>query len=281
MPELPEVETVKNGLLPYMDGKSISRLELRREGLRSPFTPKMAALVKGRIIERLERRAKYILIHLEGGDIMVMHLGMSGRVTTKSVLIGYEPQKHDHVIFHMSGGGGVVFSDPRRFGMLFLIKTGEYETHPAFKNMGPEPLSNAFSGPVLYERLKNKATPVKVALLDQHVVAGVGNIYASEALHQAGIHPEARSSTLTMTQTEKLAAAVRDVLTRAIAAGGSTLKDYRQSDGSLGYFQHGFSVYGREGEPCPACACNGKKKPVIEKTVQGGRATYFCRSCQK
>ncbi len=281
MPELPEVETVKNGLIPFMAGKAIAKLELRREGLRTPFTPKMADRIKGGVIERLERRAKYILIHLEGGDMVVMHLGMSGRVSTKATLKGYVPAKHDHVLFHMAGGGGVVFSDPRRFGMLFLIKQSEYETHPAFKDLGPEPLSNGFSGPVLYERLRAKNMPVKIALLDQRIVAGIGNIYASEALHQAGIHPQIPSSSLTPGHAEKLAAAVRDVLMRAIAAGGSTLKDYRQSDGSLGYFQHGFKVYGKEGEPCPVCAPNGRKKAVIEKIVQGGRATFFCRHCQK
>lgn len=282
MPELPEVETVKNGLAPHMTGQRIAQVELRRAGLRVPFPPGLATGTKDRVIVALARRAKYILITLDDSKIVVLHLGMSGKITILPSLKNYAPEKHDHMIVHLSNGGGFVFNDPRRFGMVYFLEEGGMDAHPAFRNLGPEPLSNGFSGPVLLERLKGRSTPIKIALLDQHVVAGVGNIYASEALYLAGIDPARSSSKITSSMAEKLAAAIRLVLEKAIAAGGSTLKDYRQSDGSLGYFQHSFSVYGREGEPCPASAAGATKKGhFIEKAVQGGRATYFCPKCQK
>lgn len=281
MPELPEVETVKNGMAPRMTGRKIVKIDVRRKDLRVPFPPKLAEKTKGRTVESLTRRAKYIMIHLSGGQVMVLHLGMSGRITVLASLENYKPEKHDHMIIHLSDGGGVVFNDPRRFGLVYLLEEKEISLHPAFKDIGPEPLSNNFSGPVLLEKLKNKTTPIKVALLDQHVVAGVGNIYASEALHMAGIDPAKPSKDLTKPMAEKLVSAIRIVLEKAIAAGGSTLKDYRKSDGELGYFQHQFSVYDREGEPCPGKGCGGKKGHLIQKIVQGGRATYFCPKCQK
>jgi formamidopyrimidine-DNA glycosylase len=280
MPELPEVETVKNGMALGMSGRQIVKIDIRREGLRVPFPPDLA-VIKGSAVEHLTRRAKYVLVHLSGGRIMAIHLGMSGRITIMHDIKSYVPAKHDHLIFHLSDGGGVVFNDPRRFGLVYLFGAEEMATHPAFKDIGPEPLSNEFSGPVLREKLKNKSTPIKVALLDQHVVAGVGNIYASEALYLSGINPLKPSRDLNAVMAERLVSAIRTVLDKAIAAGGSTLKDYRRSDGELGYFQHQFSVYGRDGEPCPAARVNGKKGHSIQKIVQGDRATYFCPICQK
>ncbi len=281
MPELPEVETVKNGLAPHMTGRTITKIDVRREGLRVPFPAKLSEKLKSCTVESLNRRAKYILIHFSGDKVMVLHLGMSGRITIVHHMKGYKPLKHDHLIMLLSDGGGVVFNDPRRFGLVYLLDEKNWQNHPAFKDIGPEPLSNDFSAPVLLEKLKGKKTPIKVALLDQHVVAGVGNIYASEALHMAGIDPAKSASDLKPAATEKLVVAIRKVLQKAIAAGGSTLKDYRKSDGELGYFQHSFSVYGRDGEPCLTCPPGGKKKHSIQKIVQGGRATYFCPKCQK
>lgn len=281
MPELPEVETVKNGIALRMLNRQIVKIDLRRKDLRVPFPSRLAEKVRSRTVESLNRRAKYIMIHLSGGQVMVIHLGMSGRITVLGDVSNYKPEKHDHMIIHLSDGGGVVFNDPRRFGLVYLLEEKEISSHPAFKDIGPEPLSNSFSGPVLHEKLKRKSTPIKVALLDQHVVAGVGNIYASEALHLAGIDPQKPSKDLTKAMTEKLANAIRVVLEKAIAAGGSTLKDYRKSDGELGYFQHQFSVYDREGEPCPSYGAGAKKGHSICKIVQGGRATYYCPKCQK
>lgn len=281
MPELPEVETVKNGMAPRMLGRQIEKIDVRRKDLRVPFPLRLAEKTKSRTVNSLTRRAKYILVHLNDGQVLVIHLGMSGRITVLNDVKNHTPEKHDHMIIHLSDGGGVVFNDPRRFGLVYLLEDKEISSHAAFKDIGPEPLGNAFSGPVLYEKIRNKSTPIKVALLDQHVVAGVGNIYASEALHMAGIDPAKPAKDLTKAMAEKLVHAIRVVLEKAIAAGGSTLKDYRKSDGELGYFQHLFSVYDREGQPCPAEVCGGKKGRSIHKIVQGGRATYFCPKCQK
>lgn len=281
MPELPEVETVKNGMALGMTGRQISLVDVRRAGLRVPFPAGLAESLNGCTVENLTRRAKYVLVHLNCAQIMAIHLGMSGRITIVRDIKTYTPAKHDHLIFHLSDGGGVVFNDPRRFGLVYLFGADDIALHPAFKDIGPEPLSNEFSGPVLKQRLGSKITPIKIALLDQHIVAGVGNIYASEALYLAGISPLMASRDMTASMAEKLVTAIRDVLTKAIAAGGSTLKDYRRSDGELGYFQHQFSVYGRDGEPCPATRESGKKGHSIQKIVQGGRATYFCPKCQK
>lgn len=281
MPELPEVETVKNGLSPFMVGRAIHKIELRRADLRVPFPENLAKVLKGRNVEGLSRRAKYLLAHLSGGQVMIVHLGMSGKMTMQPDIKSYVPLKHDHMIVHLSDGGGVVFNDARRFGMVFLTQEEVLHNHPALAHLGPEPLSNNFSGPVLMERLRGKKVPLKIALLDQRVVAGVGNIYASEALHLSHISPLRPAGTLKLKEAEALTSTIRDVLVRAIKAGGSTLKDFRQSDGSLGYFQHRFSVYDKEGEACPCCGPNGRKKAVIHKIVQGGRATYYCPLCQK
>lgn len=279
MPELPEVETVRQGLAPVMEGRKLVDIRTHRAGLRVPFPTTLPDL-KGRKISRLSRRAKYLLVHF-GADILVLHLGMSGRMTIEKDIATYKLKKHDHMVMTLSGGAGVIFNDPRRFGMALLLKESELGSHASFKLLGPEPLSNNFSGPVLYAALKNKNTPVKVALLDQRVVAGIGNIYACEALFEAGIDPTKKAGALSAVKCEALASAIRNVLTRAIAAGGSSLKDYRQADGSLGYFQHGFLVYDREGEACPRCASGGKTKHIIHKITQAGRSTFYCPACQK
>ncbi len=280
MPELPEVETIRIGLAPVMTGRTVTGLDLHRENLRVPFPDNMAKHLKGREIIRLGRRAKYLLVHFSGGDVMAIHLGMSGRLSAMTAIKGYNLRPHDHMVLTLDNGAGIVLNDARRFGMVLLMKDAQMSSHPAFADIGPEPLSADFTGPVLRARLGGRKTPIKQALLDQHMVAGVGNIYASEALHGAGISPRRPASKLTASEAVRLAASIKSVLERAIAAGGSSLRDYRQADGSLGYFQHGFAVYDREGEACPSCAPGGRKKGIIEKIVQGGRATYFCSRCQ-
>lgn len=281
MPELPEVETIKNGLAPFMEGRAIEKIVLRRPDLRLPFPPNLSKKLKGTRIDHLSRRAKYLLFHFSNGKIMAIHLGMSGRIILQADMAAHSPAAHDHMLLYLTDGSGMVLNDARRFGMVYLMEADEVSTHPGFAALGPEPLSNEFSGPVLQERLKGRKTPIKVALLDQSIVAGVGNIYASEALHQSGIHPQKEAGKLTGAQYERLAAAIRDVLQRAIASGGSTLKDYRRSNGGLGYFQHSFSVYEKAGQACPVCAAGGKVKSAIRKIVQGGRASYYCPVCQK
>lgn len=280
MPELPEVETVRRGLEPVMAGQEIKDIILHRADLRVPFPENLAKILKGRKIERLSRRAKYLIIHLDGRKLMVVHLGMSGQMTSVKSLKTYDRLKHDHMIISLKNGGGVVFNDARRFGLVYLMDEEEAPSHAAFHHLGPEPLSNEFSGPVLQQKLKKRSIAVKPAIMDQETVVGVGNIYASEALHDAGISPLKKSSDLKALQADRLVTSIRKVLNCAIEAGGSTLKDYRKSDGALGCFQHRFLVYDREGEPCTVCAGNGKKSH-IHKIVQAGRATYYCPKCQK
>ncbi len=269
-----------------MAGRIVESVLLRRADLRIPFPERLKERLEGRRIARLGRRAKYLLVHVEGvgeqeEDVLVIHLGMSGQMHVVADMKGYVPQKHDHMLIRLSGGGGVVLNDARRFGMVMLYAAAAYEGQPAFREMGPEPLGNAFSGYVLRERLRGKSVPVKQALLDQRVVAGVGNIYASEALYEAGISPLAKAGGLSAAKADALVQSIRNVLTRAIESGGSSLKDFIKVDGTLGYFQHSFAVYDREGAACPRCAANGKKKAVILKINQAGRATYYCRQCQK
>lgn len=286
MPELPEVETVRRGLEPATRGRTIRSVELTREGLRVPFPANLSQKIEGCRITRLTRRAKYILLHLSHartGDIeslLILHLGMSGQVTVHSDMARRVARRHDHMIVTLENGAGFVLNDARRFGMVLHLHDGEMDGHPSFSSLGPEPLSEEFTGPVLKARLGRSMTPVKVALLDQRVVAGVGNIYASEALHRAGISPFRAAGTLTGRETSRLVQAIKDVLALAIEAGGSSLRDYRKADGELGYFQHSFSVYGREGEPCPRCPAGARKKHVIHKIMQAGRATYYCPRCQ-
>jgi formamidopyrimidine-DNA glycosylase len=237
MPELPEVETVMCGLLPAMLGDQIERVKLYRKDLRVPFPKGMQKTLAEQRITALTRRAKYILVSFANGKILVIHLGMSGRVSIVPHGEEYALQKHDHMVLTMSSGIRIIYNDPRRFGMVFIIKDGERETHKAFCHLGPEPLGNDFSAPYLLEVLGNKKTAIKQALLDQRVVVGVGNIYACEALYRAKINPSKPANKLTVDKAEELVKAIRFILRKAIKAGGSTLKDYRHADGELGYFQ--------------------------------------------
>jgi len=287
LPELPEVETVRRGLQPAMEGNRILRAEVRREGLRWPFPPGLAQRLEGARIERLRRRSKYILADLSTGETMLLHLGMSGRMTISGLAAPHVPgrfhhdhpaiQKHDHVIFHMESGARVTFNDPRRFGALDLIATDALERHPLLASLGPEPLGNAFNAAHLTDRLRGRKSPVKAMLLDQRIVAGLGNIYVCEALFRAGIHPARAAGRIGAARLERLTGIIRDVLNEAIAAGGSSLRDYRQADGELGYFQHTFRVYDREGQACASNGCTG----TIRRIVQGGRSSYFCPACQR
>ncbi len=281
MPELPEVETVRRGLIPAMQGRVIERVELRRADLRFPFPDDFSQRLQGVKIERLDRRAKFLMVELSSGELLTMHLGMTGRFSIEGEgfdifahAIAGNP-KHDHVVFHLEDNLKVTFNDPRRFGFMELYRAGEAEKSKRFSELGPEPLSNHFSAAHLNEVLQKKSSPIKSALLDQRVVAGLGNIYVCEALFRAGISPTRISSTIKGKRAEKLAPIVKDVISEAIEAGGSSISDFAQTDGKLGYFQHNFLVYGRENEPCKVC-----DKPV-QRISQSGRSTFFCASCQK
>ena len=276
MPELPEVETVRLGLEIAMAGRLLARVAQRRPDLRRPFPPLFAERLTGRRIERLTRRAKYLILHLDDGAALLVHLGMSGRL-----LVGRQdgapPGAHDHVIFDLDDGGRVVFNDARRFGLMDLTETALLADHPLLRGIGPEPLEESFTPKLLAARLAGKASAIKVVLLDQTVVAGVGNIYASEALFRAGIAPMRPAGGLKPREIGKLVPSIKDVLTEAIAAGGSSLRDHRRPDGELGYFQHGFKVYDREGRPCPGCDC----REGIRRIIQGGRSTFYCAAKQR
>jgi formamidopyrimidine-DNA glycosylase len=276
MPELPEVETVCRGLAVVLEGRRIVKLELRRPDLRFPLPIGLAALVEGRRVTSVSRRAKYILIHLEDGGVLIGHLGMSGRMVIGPD-DGAAHGTHDHVVFTTDGGQVIRFNDQRRFGFLDYVRVEALEAHPMLAELGPEPLSNAFNGPALAAKLAGRRTPIKAALLDQKVVAGLGNIYVSESLYWAGIDPTRLALSIKPKEAEKLAAAIREVLTRAVAAGGSSLRDYVQTSGELGYFQHQWAVYGKEGEPCPDCSCGG----TILRIVQSNRSTFYCAKKQK
>ena len=279
MPELPEVETVRLGLEPFMTGKAVRCITTHRSGLRIPFPDNLAQL-HGRKISKLTRRAKYLLVHF-GQDILVIHLGMSGRITAMPDIKGYKRGKHDHFIIGLEGNAGIVFNDPRRFGLVLMMAEKDMAQHAAFASIGPEPLSEDFTGKTLFERLKGKKVPIKAALLDQRVVAGIGNIYACEALYAAKISPTRLAKDLSPKECDALVKTSKDVLSKAIKAGGSSLKDYRKTDGELGYFQYGFKVYDREGEPCPRCKPGAKNRPVIQRITQSGRSTFYCKHCQK
>lgn len=287
MPELPEVETVRRGLIPAMEGQRIAQAEVRREGLRWPFPAGMAGRLSGARVERLRRRSKYLLADLDTGETLLVHLGMTGRMTVSGVAAPWVPgrfhhahplpEKHDHVVFDMADGARVTFNDARRFGAMDLMATEGAEAHPLLAGLGPEPLGNDFHADLLAVRLKGRRGPIKALLLDQRLVAGLGNIYVSEALHRAGIHPERAGGRIGRARLEVLAREIRAVLSEAIEAGGSSLRDYRQADGELGYFQHSFRVYDREGAPCPTPGCTG----TIRRIVQGGRSSYYCPACQR
>jgi formamidopyrimidine-DNA glycosylase len=276
MPELPEVETVVRGLALRLTGRRLERLTLNRADLRVALPLGLAARIEGRRIERLARRAKYILVHFDDGGILLAHLGMSGRM-----VLTEEPRAaraHDHVVFHFDDGTVLIFNDARRFGLIdYVADEAALAEHPLLRHLGPEPLGNAFSGPVLRAALAGKATPLKAALLDQRVVAGLGNIYVSESLYWAGLSPRRLAATVTHARAERLATAIRDVLERAIAAGGSSLRDYVQASGELGYFQHHWAVYGKAGEKCPGCDCSRG----IVQIVQSGRSTFYCAKRQR
>ena len=278
MPELPEVETVVRGLRPKLEGQRLDRVEQRRPDLRFPLPENFARRLTGRRVERIVRRAKYMLLHLDDGSVLLCHLGMSGRMTIVEQVPGAERlplDRHDHVIFTTGAGTEIRFNDARRFGIMDLIAEAALEAHPLLRALGPEPLGNDFNGPALAAALKGKRTPIKAALLDQQVVAGLGNIYVCEALFFAGLSPRRLAYTVQGNRAEKLAAAVRQVLTRAIEAGGSSLRDYVQANGELGYFQHEWAAYGREGEACRGCGA------AIKRVVQSGRSTFYCGTCQR
>ncbi|QQG36688.1 MAG: bifunctional DNA-formamidopyrimidine glycosylase/DNA-(apurinic or apyrimidinic site) lyase [Micavibrio aeruginosavorus] len=278
MPELPEVETVCRGLKPALVGQEIVKADVRRKDLRRPFPRGLKACLESSRIAGVGRRAKYILVHLDNGFVLVIHLGMSGRIVFQPH--SYKPQPHDHFILHLSGGQQVVLNDPRRFGLVDLVPAAELDSHQLFAHLGPEPLSDCFSGPVLAAALQGRKTAIKLAIMDQHIVVGVGNIYASEALFMAGIDPAMPAGEVETKKVEALAAAIKKVLQQAIRAGGSTLRDHRQTNGERGYFQHHFMVYDQEGAPCPRCRRAGRKKARIARIIQGGRSSFYCPRCQ-
>ncbi len=282
MPELPEVETVRRGLAPYLQGARIERVDLNRKNLRFPLPKAFAAKVKGAKILRIERRAKYLLFYLSNGLVLLSHLGMSGRYRIESKEINSDPgafyddapahNKHDHVILHLSGAKRLTYNDARRFGFMELIASNDIGRR--FEAVGTEPLSKVFNGKILQRLLKGKKAPIKAALLDQRLIAGIGNIYACEALFKAGISPKKPAGRLTAQQCNALAKAIKDVLKKAIRLGGSTLNDFHDAAGSAGRFQHEFEVYDRKGEPCPRC---WRK---IASITQSGRSTFYCPACQ-
>ncbi|MGB8602093.1 MAG: bifunctional DNA-formamidopyrimidine glycosylase/DNA-(apurinic or apyrimidinic site) lyase [Rhizomicrobium sp.] len=272
MPELPEVETVMRGLMPALEGKILVNVQQQSPALRVPFPPRFAKRLTGRTVTTLRRRAKYILADLDDGETLIIHLGMTGRMLISAGCGAPRPGKHDHVVF-TTDTAQVIFHDPRRFGLMMLVRTDQLVGHPLFAGLGPEPLERSFTPKVLAAALKNKKTPLKAALLDQRVVAGLGNIYVSEALFEAHLRPERLAGTVA--DCAPLTAAIKKVLKAAIRAGGSTLRDYRHADGSLGYFQHAFKVYDRSGQPCLVCGT------PIRRIVQSGRSSYFCPACQK
>ncbi|WP_296747166.1 bifunctional DNA-formamidopyrimidine glycosylase/DNA-(apurinic or apyrimidinic site) lyase [Mesorhizobium sp.] len=296
MPELPEVETVRRGLQPVLEGARLVKVEARRPDLRFPFPERFSERLTGKTVTALGRRAKYLTMYVDDGPVLICHLGMSGsfRVETGDAnempgVFHHERSKsaaHDHVVFDVASPEGrssrVIFNDPRRFGFM-LFSEGAPDTHPMLAGLGVEPTGNALDGPLLASLLEGRRSPLKAALLDQRLIAGLGNIYVSEALWRAGLSPLREAGTIAVSgkkakgQSERLAEAIRSVIADAIAAGGSSLRDYVQADGSLGYFQHSFAAYDREGEPCAKAGCGGH----IERIVQSGRSTFYCRTCQR
>jgi len=293
MPELPEVETVRRGLEPVMDGARLSKVEARRQDLRWPLPQGFVGHLEGKTVRGLGRRGKYLLLDLSSGDVLMMHLGMSGSFhvfqggkTKDTARYHHERVKHvahDHVVFHMSNGAIVTFNDPRRFGFMKLTPREALDQHPLMKAMGPEPLGNAFDAAMLARACKGKKTSLKAALSDQKVVAGLGNIYVCEALHRARLSPKRMASTIASKsgapneRASSLVDAIKAVLKDAIEAGGSSLRDHKRTDGELGAFQHNFRVYDREGKPCVTRGCRGS----VKRIVQTGRSTFFCPTCQK
>lgn len=297
MPELPEVETVRRGLAPSFEDARIVLVEQRRPDLRFPFPERFADRLTGRRVTGLGRRSKYLMADLDDESVLVMHLGMSGSFRVEAGA-GETPgafhhprskdPRHDHVVFHLEGAAGpgpvrIVYNDPRRFGFMTLVERAELASHPLFEKLGIEPTGNELDAALLARLFRNRKAPLKAALLDQRLIAGLGNIYVCEALHRAGLSPKRAAGTIVTKAgnatagAERLAQAIREVIAEAIAAGGSSLRDHRQADGTLGYFQHSFLVYDREGVPCPREGCGG----TVAREVQGGRSSFFCRHCQK
>jgi formamidopyrimidine-DNA glycosylase len=279
MPELPEVETVRKGLEPLLKGATIKTVTLRRTGLRAPFPAGFAQSLEGATITRLRRRAKYILADLDTGQVWLSHLGMSGSFREVPKGTPFTPETHDHVILTLESGKRLVFNDPRRFGQMDLYDRDQEDAHKALSALGPEPLTRDFSGLVLHKRLLGKKVPIKVALLDQRVVSGVGNIYACEALFRAGINPRKASGKINLASCDDLAQAIKDVMNAALKSGGSSLRNHRQVDGKEGLFQHHFMVYDHAGARCTACGC--KKEHYIKTIVQAGRTTFYCPEKQR
>jgi formamidopyrimidine-DNA glycosylase len=293
MPELPEVETVRRGLAPVMEDARFTRVEMRRGDLRWPLPKDFAQRLEGKIVRSVGRRAKYLLLDLSSHEILLMHLGMSGSFRVLQGMSEEAPGAfhhkrseqlaHDHLVFHMSNGAIVTFNDPRRFGFMKIVPVQEVGNEPLLRSIGPEPLGNAFDAVMLASACAGKKTSLKAALSDQRVVAGLGNIYVCEALHRAQLSPKRKASTIATRakvpneRAERLVDGIRAVLTDAIAAGGSSLRDHRQTSGELGYFQHNFRVYDREGKPCVTPGCTG----TVKRIVQVGRSTFFCPVCQK
>jgi len=278
MPELPEVETVRRGLAPILENTRIAKAQAHAPKLRVDIPKDFNQRLSGNLITRLTRRSKYILIECEDGLVAILHLGMSGRINIYTAG-GKHPAraKHDHITLLTENGDLVVFNDARRFGLLVFSSVGEIDQHALIKDIGPEPLGNGFHSAHLAAGLAKRKSPIKTSLLDQKLVAGLGNIYVCEALWRAGIAPSRIANTLTPGEIEALVPIIRTILEEAIAAGGSTLKDYAQVSGELGYFQHSFKAYGREGEPCVAKGCQA----TIERIVQSNRSTFYCPNCQK
>ncbi len=283
VPELPEVETVRRGLLPVLEGRRIAQAQVNRPDLRWPFPERMAERLTGQTVTTLRRRSKYLLADLSSGETLIVHLGMSGRMLISGAQIGAfhrahpAPAKHDHVVLDIEDGARITFNDARRFGAMDLWPTETLDNHWLLDRIGPEPLGNLFHEDHLAAAFRGRNTPVKSALLDQRIVAGLGNIYVCEALHRAGIAPTSKAGRIAEERVRALVPVIREVLTEAIAAGGSSLRDYRQADGELGYFQHNFRAYGREGAPCPTPGCPG----TIARIVQSGRSTFHCPACQR
>ena len=275
MPELPEVETVRRGLAPAMEGHILVQAKMNRPNLRFPFPDGFGQRLIGKTVKSLSRRAKFLLVTLDDNTVLITHLGMSGSFRIHK-LPPPPLNKHDHVVFSISNGYEIRYNDPRRFGFMDLTTKAEMLKHPMLAKLGPEPINPGLSGPEMAVRLKGRAAPIKSALLDQSVIAGIGNIYASEALFMAGISPMCKANSVKGKRAEKLAVALQEVLMKAIKAGGSSLRDHRQASGELGYFQHNFQVYARAGKPCPVCGpC-----VLVKKVTQSGRSTFFCSRCQ-
>ncbi len=279
MPELPEVETVRRGIAPVLEGAKFTKVVAHRENLRLPIPANLSSALTGKKILSVGRRSKYILLHMQDAPVVILHLGMSGKVTLYNLDEGPVPElgKHDHLVFETDGAMRMVYNDPRRFGLITFASADKLDDHPMLANMGPEPLSNSFHSEYLVEKLAKRKSPIKNTLLDQKIIAGLGNIYVCEALFRAQINPERHGCALSGKELERLVPIINDVIREAIEAGGSTLKDYARVDGELGYFQHSFQVYGREDQACLNQDCSD----TIVRIAQSGRSTFYCKSCQK